>query len=190
MGGDAGLSVIPDDLSALSNLQLLELDNCKSIKHIPSCLAFLKSLRELSLNDTTGLSHVDSINHLKLNKLSLRLVFVGSGLGHVWHNTAMSSSLVFVSTASDICRLASSGLLLDNAIFAPLVSSHLSVCVSVNDNVCVSERYRDQLLGYRAGQSANNIRLHTPPPPPTPASHYGNCFVQEVWRAPCWLCWI
>ena len=74
MDCDAGLSVIPDDLSALSKLQRLRLDSCKGIKHIPSCLASLKSLRELSLNDTNGLIHVDSINNLKLNKLSLRFV--------------------------------------------------------------------------------------------------------------------
>lgn len=80
MACNAGIILIPDDLSALSKLELLRLDSCKGIKHFRSCLASLKSLRQLSLNYTTGFSHVDSINLLKLDKLSLRFVDAGSAV--------------------------------------------------------------------------------------------------------------
>lgn len=42
------------------------------MKNIPARLASLKSLRELSLDDTTGFPLVDSIRSFKLDKLSLR----------------------------------------------------------------------------------------------------------------------
>ncbi|KAL3145630.1 hypothetical protein ABBQ32_003174 [Trebouxia sp. C0010 RCD-2024] len=67
-----GLTDIPDGVSALSNLEILRLDNCKGMKNIPARLSSLKSLRELSLDDTTGFPLVDSIRNLKLDKLSLR----------------------------------------------------------------------------------------------------------------------
>ncbi|KAL3151081.1 hypothetical protein ABBQ38_012951 [Trebouxia sp. C0009 RCD-2024] len=67
-----GLTDIPDGVSALSNLKILRLDNCKGMKNIPARLASLKSLRELSLDDTTGFPLVDSIRSFKLDKLSLR----------------------------------------------------------------------------------------------------------------------
>ena len=94
MDCNAGLTLIPDDLSALSKLELLRLDSCKGIKHIPSCLAPLKSLRELSLDDTTGLSYVDSIKNLKLDKLSLRFDHLSSGLV-VFHFPCLPLSLPF-----------------------------------------------------------------------------------------------
>ena len=68
----AGLCEIPDGLSILSKLEVLKLDNCKGIKSIPACLRHLKSLRELSLNDTNGFSYMDSIRILKIDRLNLR----------------------------------------------------------------------------------------------------------------------
>ena len=59
-------------VTALACLERMSLDGCRNLKRLPSCFHNLKSLKELSLNDTTGTVLMDSIKHLKLEKLSLR----------------------------------------------------------------------------------------------------------------------
>jgi len=68
----AGLTEIPNGVSALSCLQRLNLDGCSNIKQIPITLCTINSLQELSLNDTLGSMLLDSICHFSLEKLSLR----------------------------------------------------------------------------------------------------------------------
>lgn len=72
---NAGLTDIPDDITALSRLQQLSLDGCCYLKHIPDSLHRVKSLQELSLNDTSANMLVDSLQNFSLAKLSMRQVY-------------------------------------------------------------------------------------------------------------------